>query len=102
MQDTLSRFSERFDDLLVSLKDKRFQIAGPDTPDGIFDISITNRMLFVVRSVTQTQVGLDDFLRMIYLLFWGALEPSLGIPQNCGCDSRVEKRSLGIRIRGRR
>ncbi len=70
-------FSESFDASLIKLKDQQLQIRNADAPHGLFDIELTTKMLFIVRSVMQTGFGFDDFLRMCYTLFWGALEPSL-------------------------
>lgn len=77
LQTRLQSFAVAFDAKLIHLKDRRLQIKSPEAPDGLFDIIITNQMLIVVRSVTQTGLGFDDFLRMVFQLFWNALEPSL-------------------------
>jgi hypothetical protein len=77
IQEQLSGFSERFDALLLKIKDTRFQIRSVENPEGIFDLPLNGRMLLIVRDIMQTGLSFDDFLRMTYLLFWGTLEPSL-------------------------
>ena len=73
----LAKFSEDFDASLIEVKDEAFQIRSDDRPDGLFDVPITTRMLFVVRSVAQAGIAFDDFLRMTLHLLWAGLEPSL-------------------------
>jgi hypothetical protein len=73
----LAKFSEDFDASLITIKDEAFQIRSEDRPNGLFDVPITTRMLFVVRSVAQAGIAFDDFLRMALHLLWAGLEPSL-------------------------
>ena len=73
----LCSFSEAFDEALIKVKDNQFQILSSDKPLGVFDIPVTNHMMFVARSLAQSGVGFDDFLSMMFMLFWTALDPSL-------------------------
>jgi hypothetical protein len=77
LSSVLSTFAERFDGLLVELKNKKIQIRSETHPDGLFDVPITNHTLVVVRSVMQTGIPFEDFLRLSYAIFWGLLERNL-------------------------
>lgn len=77
LQSRLDSFANEFDAKLINLKDRLLQIKSSEAPEGLFDIIITTQMLIVVRSVTQTGLGFDDFLKMVFQLFWTALETSL-------------------------
>lgn len=74
---SFNKFSADFDDLLVSAKDKRFQIKSNEKPLGIFDIPLSPEVLALSRAVAQVSESLDFFCTNIYSLFWGVLEYSL-------------------------
>ncbi len=73
----LSRFSEQFDTRLSNLKDRYFQIQTADIPDGLFRVTLTSQMLLVLRQLMQAGLTFEEFLRGVFGMFWGALEPSL-------------------------
>ena len=72
-----TKFGEHFDDAISTFRDRYFHIYTPETPDGLFDIILTPRMLFVFRSLIVLKYSFGEFLRLVFLLFWGTLEPSL-------------------------
>ncbi len=77
LQRVLKQFSERFDSSLISLKDEFLQIKSDDKPNGIFQIPISRRALFVTRTLAQAGMEFETFLNTTFQLFWQAMEPCL-------------------------
>jgi hypothetical protein len=101
VQACFDRFATKFDAELISLKDKFLQIRNGDAPNGLFDIELTNQILFIIRNVIKTGFGLNDFLRMVFMLFWGALEPSLAEARTVvGVKLKSDLRDMFDTLRG--
>lgn len=78
VSEIFSEFADRFDALLIDIKNRLFQIKSPEKPQGLFDFSITPKGVLIARTLIGL-VGADlgAFLRLAYSMFWGGLEPCL-------------------------
>lgn len=72
-----SVFAERFDGVLKEIKDNILQLRSTEKPDGIFDIPLSPMVLFLARSIAEPETSLDEFLKILSIIFWSVLSPSL-------------------------
>ena len=77
LQKALVRFCEEFDGIIASLKTEILRIKSDAHPRGIFSITITPAMFYVIRSVAQANFTVDAFCSVCYPIFWAALKPAL-------------------------
>lgn len=73
----IKAFSEKFDDALNRLKSQVLHVRSEERPEGIFDIPLSAGLLVIGRALLQDDLTFEEFLRVVYLIFWAALEPSL-------------------------
>lgn len=75
-------FPAKFDDILTSARDKKFQIRSKEHPEGLLHLQLSPQFILLARTVARSDLTVEDFVRTTVSLFWGALTPSLSIAQN--------------------
>jgi hypothetical protein len=71
------QFSEEFDKIVLTLKEKILHVKNAEHPEGIFDIPFPPAAYHLLRSAIQQDLTLEGFVKMCFSLFWGGLDTSL-------------------------
>lgn len=73
----LVRFARKFDGVLLTAKDSRFQIQSADHPKGLIYLDLSSQSLALARLLFRMDPSLSDFIATAVALLWGLLEGSL-------------------------
>ncbi|HDY8064972.1 TPA: hypothetical protein RQK90_001930 [Vibrio vulnificus] len=76
LNNLLSEFSGKFDNLIKDFKDNQIQVRSDDKPHGIFSIQITQGGLDILKGTIKPDTTMDDFLRNIVEYFLILVEHS--------------------------
>lgn len=77
LNNALVKFSTKFDDALITAKDKRFQLRSQEHPAGLFYIELSHEIMVLARAILCTDNTLPDFISTVIGILWGAIAPSL-------------------------
>jgi len=77
INDAFTKFATKFDDTLTAAKENSFQIYSPDKPNGLVSLNLSPQIIFLLRSITQSDERLSDFINTVVSILWAGVEPSL-------------------------
>lgn len=77
INDAFTKFAIKFDGTLTAAKENSFQILSLDKPNGLVYLNLSPQIIFLLRSITQMDETLFDFINTVVEVLWAAIEPSL-------------------------
>lgn len=77
ISDAFQKFAAKFDNILITAKDNRFQMRSQEQIDGLIYLNLSPPLIFFLRSITRMDASLSDFINAVTTVLWAAIEPSL-------------------------
>jgi hypothetical protein len=77
LNDALTEFAGRFDELLLDAKNTRLHIRSTETPAGVVFLELSSQLMALTRSIVRTDADFSAFFITAVAVLWAALEPSL-------------------------
>lgn len=76
-QAAFSNFSEKYDEIIASVRDKYLHVKSKSHPDGLLQIPVDAVRYQIIRSIVIADVEFENFLQAYFAILWNILEASL-------------------------
>lgn len=77
LNDIITKFSAKFDDILLKAKDTKFQLFTRERPTGLLYLDFSPKIISIVRAIIRMDTTISEFNETVIAILWAALEPSL-------------------------